>query len=75
MIEALVTAAEAPVISLDRVRSHLRIVDDEEDDATLEFYLAAAVQRVENLTRRALKRQTWAFHFACFMTPLVLGRG
>jgi uncharacterized phiE125 gp8 family phage protein len=61
----LVAPPETEPVSLEEAKAHCR-VDGADDDALLEGYIAAARQRAENRTRRALITQTIRLYLDAF---------
>ena len=56
----IVTAASAPVLSLDEAKSHLR-VDISDDDTLIQAFVSAATQHAEMFMRRALITRTYDY--------------
>ena len=54
-------------LTVEQVKAHLR-VDDDDNDALIETYLRAAVAYAESFMGRALIDQTWDYYFDAFPT-------
>ncbi len=61
MVLRLVTAPEAEPVTLAAAKSHLRLEETAEDDATIRSLIIAARQHIEEICWRALALQTWEF--------------
>lgn len=62
MIRTLLEKQQAPVVSLERLKRHLRIDGDHEDTALAELEVAATAF-LERDCAMALVRQVWRFHW------------
>lgn len=60
-----VVAPTSQPVSLSEMKSHLVVTDDERD-ALIHAYIAAATEKVERLTRRAIMPQTWEWSLDAF---------
>lgn len=66
-------ATELPV-SLEKLKAHLRLTEDNED-LILRQYLAAACETTENLTNRSLCKKVRALYFDRFPVEILLPYG
>ena len=61
----LVTPASLLPVTLEEVKEHLRVDDDDEDDL-IGIYLDAAIAHAESFMGRALVDQTWDYYLDSF---------
>jgi uncharacterized phiE125 gp8 family phage protein len=60
-IQLIIPPSSEP-ISLEELKLHLRIDDDDTEDEYLEGLITVAREHVEDITRRAIMTQTWDYY-------------
>lgn len=67
----LITAPATNAVTRDEAKAHARI-ENADEDAIVDVYLATACATIEELTRRRFVDQTWDFYFDAFEEPIVV---